>query len=201
MKRILSAVLLFAASAANAGTIELVKNGSFEKDVIAANSWKVQSTLDGWAVGTNQVEIRNNVVGAAQNGSQYLELDVYNNSSISQTFDTVNGGEYKLSFYYAARENTLATTNGIDVFWNGLLVKHLEQDNRSSVTNWIKYDLSLFAAGSQSKLEFVAAGNSDSYGGSLDNVSLTTNVPEPGTLMSVALGLGMLGFTLRRRQK
>lgn len=201
MKKLLSAVLLLAAGAANAGTIELVKNGSFEKNGVAANTWNIQSTLDSWTVGAKGAEVRNNVAGAAQNGSNYLELDTDGNSWISQAFDTVNGAEYKLSFYYAPRENTYASSNGIDVFWNGVLVKQLAQNNLTSATNWAKFDLSLFAVGNLSTLQFKAAGTSDGYGGSLDNVSLTTQVPEPGTLASILLGLGMLGFTLRRRQQ
>ncbi|WP_374582929.1 PEP-CTERM sorting domain-containing protein [Pseudoduganella sp.] len=201
MKKIIAAMLLLAAGAAHAGVIELVKNGSFEKNGVAANSWNIKYALDGWTVGANGAEVRNNVAGAAQNGSNYLELDTTGNSWISQSFDTSKGAEYKLSFYYAAREQTGAATNGIDVFWNGQLVKQLAQNNYSNATNWIKYDLSLFGVGSLSKLEFKAAGTSDSLGGSLDNVSLTTNVPEPGTLASLLLGLGMLGFTLRRRQQ
>lgn len=200
MKKTIAALLLLAAGAANAGTIELVKNGSFEKNGVAANSWNIKYALDNWQVGANGAEVRNNIAGAAQNGSNYLELDTTGNSWISQSFDTSIGAEYKLSFYYAAREQTGAATNGIDVFWNGQLVKQLAQNNYSNVTNWIKYDLSLFGAGSLSKLEFKAAGTSDSFGGSLDNVSLTTNVPEPGTLASLLLGLGMLGLTLRRRK-
>jgi hypothetical protein len=30
---------------------------------------------------------------------------------------------------------------------------------------------------------------------------MTEHIPEPGTLASMLLGLGMLGFTLRRRQQ
>ncbi|MYN01696.1 DUF642 domain-containing protein [Pseudoduganella sp. DS3] len=200
MKKLIAALLILAAGAANAGTIELIKNGSFENNGVAANSWNIKYALDSWLVGANGAEVRNNVAGAAQNGSNYLELDTTGNSWISQSFDTSNGAEYKLSFYYAAREQTGAATNGIDVYWNGQLVKQLAQNNYSNLTNWTKYDLSLFGAGNLSKLEFKAAGTSDSFGGSLDNVSLTTKVSEPGTLASILLGLGLLGFMRRRQQ-
>ena len=45
-----------------------------------------------------------------------------------------------------------------------------------------------------------ASGISDSIGGSLDNVSLSA-VPEPATIASMLLGLGLMGFTLRRRKQ
>lgn len=199
MKKLITALCFLAAGAANAGTIQLIKNGSFETNGVGANSWAIKSALDGWTVGNGGAEVRNNVAGAAQAGSNYLELDTTGNSWISQSIDTIDGGTYKLSFYYAAREHTAAATNGIDVFWNGALLKHLAQDNFTGSTNWFKVDLSFLAVGALSTLQFKASGTSDSFGGSLDNVSLTTEVPEPGTLASLLLGLGLLGFTLRRR--
>lgn len=201
MKKLFAAVLFLAAGAASAGPVELIKNGSFEKNGVSANSWTVKSGLDGWTVGPNGVEVRNNVAGAAEDGRNYLELDSYANSWISQSIKTITGVQYNLSFYYAPREHTSAATNGIDVFWNGNLLKHMAQDNFTSVTNWVKVDLSMFATGNLSTLQFNAAGISDGYGGSLDNVSLAAHVPEPGTLVSILLGLGMLGFVLRRRQQ
>jgi hypothetical protein len=201
MKKLLTAVLLFAAGTAYAGPIQLVTNGSFEKNRIAAGSWTIKPALDGWNVGPKGVEVRNNVAGTAQDGSNFLELDSSANSWISQTIDTVAGGKYDLSFYYSPREKTAAATNGIDVLWNGNLLKHVEQDNFSSKTNWFKIELSMFAVGSLSNLSFKASGISDSIGGSLDNVSLTAAVPEPATVASMLLGLGMMGFALRRRKQ
>lgn len=202
MKKFFAALLLVTAGAANAGPVDLIKNGNFEKNGVKAGSWTVTKTLDGWTVGSEGVEVRNGVAGAAKYGKNYLELDAYSNSWISQTVDTVAGAKYDLSFYYAAREHTAANTNGIDVFWNGKLLEHVALDNFTSTTSWIKHDLSMFAVGNLSTLQFKASGISDSYGGSLDNVSLTAaDVPEPGTLASILLGLGLLAFTLRRRQQ
>jgi len=201
MKKLLAAILFSAASAASASPIQLITNGSFEKNGVGANSWTVKYAIDGWNLGAKGVEVRNNVAGTAQDGNNFLELDSSANSWISQTVDTTAGGKYNLSFYYSPRENTAAKTNGIDVLWNGNLLKHVEQDNFTSKTNWFKIDLEMFAVGSLSTLSFQAAGISDSIGGSLDNVSLTSAVPEPATIASMLLGLGMMGFTLRRRKQ
>ncbi len=201
MKKFLAAALFVVAGVASAAPFELIKNGNFEKNGVSDKTWTITNTLSGWTVGPDGVEVRNNVAGAAKYGKNYLELDANRNSWISQSIDTVAGTQYNLTFYYAPRENTRADTNGIDVYWNNTLMLHEAMDNLTSVTNWYKVDLSMFAVGSLSTLQFKASGLSDSIGGSLDNVSLTAHVPEPGTLAAMLLGLGMLGFTLRRRQQ
>ena len=201
MKKFLAAVLFLATGAAIAGPTDLIKNGNFEQNGVSNGTWTTRNALDGWTVGKDGVEVRNNVAGAAKFGNNYLELDTNTNSWISQDIKTIAGAQYDLAFYYAAREQTKANTNGIDVYWNDKLVKQVALDNPTSVTNWIRIDLSMFAVGNLSTLKFEASGISDSLGGSLDNVSMTAHVPEPGTLASMLLGLGMLGFTLRRRQQ
>jgi hypothetical protein len=50
-------------------------------------------------------------------------------------------------------------------------------------------------------LRFQATGTSDSFGGSLDAVSITTPVPEPEIYAMMAAGLGLMGFVARRRKQ
>ncbi len=50
------------------------------------------------------------------------------------------------------------------------------------------------------KLTFVAEGTSDSLGGYLDNITISTAVPEPATWAMMLLGFGGLGALLRRRR-
>jgi len=201
MKTIIASLLLAVSASAFAAPVNLIQNGSFEKNSVSNNSWAVLPSLDNWTLGSQGMEVRNNVAGSAQEGRNFLELDTYQNSWLSQDVATVAGGKYDLSFFYAARPGTGANTNGIDVFWNGSLLKHVALDNYTGNNQWLKFDLSMLATGGVSKLEFRAVGNSDGYGGSLDNVSLVSVVPEPGTLAIFGLGLGMLGFSLRRRAK
>jgi hypothetical protein len=65
-----------------------------------------------------------------------------------------------------------------------------------STHNWQAFNFSVTGTGSD-QLRFVAAGTSDSYGGSLDMVSLTHAVPEPGTLALLMGGL-LAAFGVRR---
>jgi hypothetical protein len=65
---------------------------------------------------------------------------------------------------------------------------------------WNLYSMNLAGLGSTGELKFVAVGASDGYGGSLDAVSVTA-VPEPATLATLALGLGLIGLTRRRQSR
>jgi len=65
--------------------------------------------------------------------------------------------------------------------------------------NWVEVGLQVVGTGND-VLRFSATGPNDSLGGSLDNVSLTAAVPEPGTYALMAAGLLALGFITRRRQ-
>jgi hypothetical protein len=184
------------APAANADVI----NGSFEADFQAANSWSIYSNLTGWSGGAGGIELRNNVSGAAHSGVNYVELDTNYNSLASQLL-TTSGVLYNLSFAYSAREGVAASSNGIDVYWNNSLVGSYTGLGSNSGNNWTVYTISVLGTDPTSLLEFRAVGTSDSYGGSLDSVSLTVarTVPEPATL--ALLGLGLTGLALVRRRK
>ncbi len=191
------ALLAYGAQAA-----DLVTNGSFESNAQANGTWGVYSNLIGWT-GSNGIELRNNIAGAAQNGSNYVELDVHGNSSMYQNI--LGTGLVNLSFFYAARPNTGAT-NGLGFLFgtigNNTLLAGVA--NATSTHNWIKYTLNNFQlnVSGVTRLEFFANGTSDSLGGSLDNVSVTavSPVPEAETYAMLLAGLGVLGVASRRRR-
>ena len=57
------------------------------------------------------------------------------------------------------------------------------------------------ALGSSTLLRFESIGpvSAPTYGSYLDNVSVTTAVPEPESYAMMLLGLGLLGFMARRK--
>jgi hypothetical protein len=75
---------LLATGAAHAST-ELLTNGSFEADLQGNGSWNIYTNLTGWIGGAYGIELRNNVVGVAPDGVNFVELDTYANSSMSQS--------------------------------------------------------------------------------------------------------------------
>jgi hypothetical protein len=195
----LCAAALLTCSSVNAAPIQLVHNGSFEANGVANGSWTVRSALQDWTVGALGAEVRNNVAGAASAGSNYLELDSTANSWISQSIATAAGALYTISFDYSPREFVASNSNGIEVLWGGRSYG-IFSGNGGNGNQWQKYSFSGIGAGASTVLQFRAVGVSDGVGGSLDNVSVLAEVPEPGSLAILGLGLAMLSLTVRRQR-
>ena len=207
-KLLLSLLLVTASSAVNAN---LIQNGSFEDINVSDGSYSVVSgsTLSGWAVTSGSgVEIRNNIVGAASQGSNYVELDSFSNSSIAQTVLATADTFYDLIFDYSPRIGELASTNGISVFWNGVLLANGEitADGTANTANmWVAQQFSVAGSSTGSNvLQFIATGDSDGLGGNIDNVSLVkkpdapiNSVPLPTAGWLFASAIGLFGFARR----
>lgn len=206
MKRLLALLALttFGACASAAPVTNLLVNGSFESTAVANGNWANVSSIAGWTwlagPGTG-FEVRNNVAGTAEDGKNYIELDTNGNTTIGQYLDNlVSGAVYDLSFWYSPREWQAASTNGIQVYWNGVLIDTLTATGSSSNV-WSQQELLVTAQTGRNLLSFASVGSSDSMGGNLDNVSLS-RVPEPGSLaltLAALAGALLLPRTLRRR--
>ncbi|MBP8184503.1 MAG: PEP-CTERM sorting domain-containing protein [Pseudomonas sp.] len=192
------ALLAFGAQASN-----LVTNGSFESNAQANGTWAIYSNLVGWTAGSKGIELRNNVAGQAQDGNNFVELDVRQNSVMSQNI--LGTGLVNLSFFYAARPNTGAT-NGLGFSFgtigNSTLLAGIS--NATGMHNWLQYTLNNFQldADGSTTLSFFANGPSDGLGGSLDNISVNavSPVPEVETYAMLLAGLGLIGVASRRRR-
>ena len=184
-----------AVSASSAGAA--VVNGSFEADLQAAGTWAVYPNLTGWTGGPNGIELRNGVAGTAYEGVNFVELDTTANSIATQNITTVLGESYYLSFAYSPRTGVDAGSNGIEVYWGGVLVD-LYTGTTNANAAWTLYTVTVTGHGTDS-LEFRAVGTSDSYGGSLDAISIAA-VPEPSTWAMMILGFLGVGFMAYRRK-
>lgn len=195
------AAVLGAAGSASAVT-ELIVNGSFEADTQAAGTWNIYNNLTGWTGGNYGIELRNNVAGTAYDGHNFVELDTTHNSLMYQKINTVEGQAYTLSFAYSPRPGVSQESNPIMVKWNNAEVAVEKAPGLSNGQNaWTVYTYTVIGGHQNfSTLEFKAVGTSDSYGGSLDKVSLTSAVPEPDTYAMLLLGAGLIGFAARRKQ-
>ena len=178
----------------------LVVNGSFELGLNDSPGIAWLTDIPGWT-GMPDIEVRSKIEGVAQDGLYFVELDTSANSSMYQMLDTVAGQAYNLSFWFAPRTGVASNSNNIDVFWNGAMVDGVTSDGGAygDPVSWTHYTYTVFGTGGQVALRFAAGGNSDTVGGSLDNVSVTA-VPEPETYAMLLAGLGMMGAMVRRRR-
>ena len=191
---IISAALVTLSSFANAN---IVQNGSFEQNSQANNTWDVYTgnSVNGWNILSGSgIEIRNDVEGTASNGVNYVELDSFNNTVITQSVTTSSGALYELLFDYSPRVNQPATTNGISVFWNGTLLADIT--GTGGVNNlWVTQHFFVTGTGND-VLQFAATGTDDGYGGNIDYVQLN-EVPLPAAAWLFGSALVMFGFARR----
>lgn len=204
MRPVLLAILMSCplwAGQALAGPVSpnLVANGSFERlglpnQTLAQGGWDIYNSIEGW---NGTIEVRNNASGSTPFGNYFAELDTTGNSSIWQMLNTVAGQRYELSFSYAQRpDHKGQASNGLCWQIGGMPCNAFGQDSK---TGWTTLSTSFVAQGSQTRLSFSAIGNSDSYGTSLDNVSVNA-VPEPASLALALAGLAAcVGFSRRRK--
>ena len=178
----------------------LVVNGSFESySTVTPGTWSIFGSGYGWTTGSNGVEIRNGIAGTAADGARFAELDTTANSWISQIIQTNANQALELSFAYAPRAGVASNSNGIEVFWNNLSLGTITGDGNNG-TSWLDHVYDVHAdANGFGVLKFAATGVSDSFGGSLDKISVT-NVPEPASLALLSLGLGALAASRRRKK-
>lgn len=197
--RIASAVLtLSLAATAQAAAPNLVVNGSFEADPIAANSWVIRPTITGWA-GAPDIELQNHLEGnLPQHGEQLVELDTFANSAMSQTISAT--GWVNLSFWYTPRIGWGAGTHGVQVSLGSFSSVVMDGVAGGTVPQWQRFS-ALVDLGSSGAavLRFAATGTSDMAGGLIDNVSVTA-VPEPSTsALALGGGLALAAWWRRRR--
>jgi hypothetical protein len=208
MKRTIALVAL-AALSATASAANLLVDGSFESIAQAAGTWNTYTSVPGWTVTkangsatSTGLEVRNNVAGTAEDGSNFIELDGYENDAIKQSFATVVGHEYEVSFWFADRAGVAASslgflanvTSGASSSGTGF---GAIGDNGSA---WHLITLDFVAGSTTSIFSIKGTGTSDSLGTSFDNFSVIA-VPEPGTMGLFAAGLAIVGLSARRRRQ
>ena len=181
----------------------LIQNGSFEVPKVTDNAkWQIFSNSDPnlkWTVewvgsqtsygGRTRpdpalVEYHKNIMGPAQDGDQYAELDSdwfgphdpLNGEpalvKIYQNIPTTPGAKYKLHYYFSPRPNTGDSENIMYVKIDGVTVQTLVPIAGGGSIVWTEYTYEFTASNASTKIEFVGGGTDDSLGIFLDNVSV-----------------------------
>jgi hypothetical protein len=208
MKKIFALAALAAASVTASAATNLFTDGSFEAISQPSGTWNTYTAVPGWTVTqanflptSHGLEVRDNVVGSAENGNNFIELDGYENDRITTTLATTAGQTYEISFWYQNRAGVAASSEGFDAtVLSGASVSAASLVGNAASSGWQQEKI-VFKAGSNVSIFSIAAtGTSDSFGTSFDNFSAIA-VPEPATMGLFAAGLAMLGMSARRRRR
>ncbi len=190
----LSLVASLLCAGANAN---LIVNGGFEDNNVATGNWGYFSSaaVNGWE-GDN-IEIWDHYAGVvAPEGNQHAELNAHPFDggvfSIYQSFATVFGQTYDVSFFYSARTSVNEQFSFSVDMLNATLTDHV-------VGSWKKYTGSFVASSNLSTISFTTY-DAGTLGNFLDDVVVTAkaNVAESSPL--VMLLIGFAGLVLVRRK-
>ena len=127
----------------------------------------------------------------ATNGTNFLELDwasAYD--GFFQDVPTIAGQAYTLQFDTRTRPNLSASTMGIEVLWNGVLIA-----TESPTGAWTTRSFTVTGSGGQDRLTIreVSSQSADGLGAMLDNFRLTANGPPnaPAGIAGDPINLGL----------
>ena len=162
-----------------------LQNGGFESG--SFSPWVVNDLSMFTMVGSD--------AAFAHSGSFYANLGATGVGTLSQTFNTMPGSTYSLSFFLA-HDVTGTPSNQFSVFWNGTVIAGSTLTNVGAFgyTNFTFNGLT--SPGSTSTLQFQYTDNDDFF--RLDTVTV---VPEPSTYAFMLSGVGLLGLVQYRRAK
>jgi len=223
---LLGLALLTAAPA----TAATVVNGSFE-DPIAGNTaglnngqfygtmpgtgsgWDRWTSLNGWTTDAGpgiEVQTKKTLGLTPKDGKYYVELDSNSNSAMTQSV-WLERGVYLLSFFYSPRANggqtdgEMAGSNGITYSIANLSKTVTGPDALMGTTvgTWTRITAKFIAdTAANYTLRFAATGQSNSYGGLMDDVAIdyVAPVPVPAAGLLLLGGLGGLAALKRRRK-
>lgn len=204
------AVTLAVAAVAGAHA-NLVTNGSFELGTNPGSFTTVAtggSNITGWNVTSGSVDYIGTYWQSAE-GSRNVDMSGSSLGRLSQSFATIPGFLYEVSFAYSG--NPDSPTNGLrktdvnirETDTSSLLAtKQVTWDvptegNTRSNMKWKTTSFTFTAVDSQSTIQFDSLAT-NSFGIAIDDVKVIETVPEPATL--AGLGVAVAAF-LRRKKK
>lgn len=207
MLRALLAASVIAMTATPAFAQESIVNGGFESPTVSDPCCVTSPPvpIPGWTA-TPNVNIVNGTFSSssgnlAGEGTQYLDLvGEGGTGSISQTFATMMGETYNISFLYSHNLFSGTPSASASFSVDGLFGTISHSTGTNADLDWQTYFGSFVADGSSATLTFTNLTGGRNEGILLDAVSVAA-VPEPGTWAMMLLGFGGIGLAMRRSNR
>lgn len=209
MGRLLLAAAAAAFVSTSASATELITNGGFEDPVISHPCCNTvpPDSLPGWSV-TPNINVVNGTFGAsppgtnlAYEGNQYLDLVGQGGAgSISQSFNTVAGEVYRLSFAFSHNLFSGIPTASANFSVDGLAGVLVHTGGSNADLGWQTYTGGFTADDASATLNFTNLTGGINEGIFLDAVSVQA-VPEPSTWALLILGFAAIGGAMRSARR
>jgi choice-of-anchor C domain-containing protein len=208
---LVSVLVAFSAPAASAAAFQ---NGSFESfDSGAANVLcpdginfcgqynAGNSGINGWTIGGHSVDVVGIVGWTASNGAWSIDLSGVGAGSLSQSFDTVAGTSYQVTFdlggnFYGGPN---IKTGVVSAAGSSQSLSFNNAASTATNMGWMHQSFTFVATEASTALSFTSTTDGNA-GIALDNITITP-VPEPETYAMMLAGLGLLGVVARRRKQ
>jgi len=203
-------VAMIVALASVPSSAQIVKNGSFENPELGDITFATLSAgLTDWTIGGTIDLVRN--YWAAQDGSQSVDMNGLSVGSLKQSVD-LDAGQYNLSFWLSGNPDGPPDPKTMDVSIGSVFATTTSVARPTSIStmNWVQYSFN-FTVASAGTYDLLfqstsigggggCGGDASCFGPVLDNVAITTAIPEPEIYAMMGLGLGLVGWVGRRRK-
>ena len=199
MKRFWQVVRILLLGFAGTAFAAPFQNGSFEIGASSTcgagdNLLAGSTAIPGWTVSVGSIDWASSCNWASQDGTHSLDLigggaSAVSSGGVRQTFDTVPGGTYQVSFYLAANPSTLfgpvvkpltvtvadGTTSNTITTQSYTFDRSGHDGSSAANMGWAQRTFTFVATGSTSTINFVSdiSPATSFAGAALDNVSIT----------------------------
>ncbi len=173
-------------------------NGSFETGPSFSggftNLGTGTTTITGWTVTSGNIDYIGNY-WTAEDGSRSLDMNGNQPGAIAQTFDTVLGRQYTVTFWIAGNPDCGPTIKHLQVTATGNSTGYYTFDISSHSTTsmgWTAVTYTFVATGASTTLTFQSTDTGSSCGPALDNVSIAEVPTIPALSGSTATAFALL---------
>jgi choice-of-anchor C domain-containing protein len=206
-----TALLALALGTTRQARADLIVNGSFEQPGGAGVTLYGGSTyITGWTVTGDSIDYTDQSTWLASNGGYSLDLSGRAAGGIEQTFASVAGQAYQVSFDMAGNPYDGPAIKTMEVSAAGAS-QHFTFDTGVFTSfpimdmGWTTMSFQFTATGSSTTLAFTSLVVNSPFGPALDNVrvtALSAVVPEPSTLAIAGLaGVCGIAYGLARKRR